>query len=314
MMVGAIFIFRYKKYNLNIFERMLKIMDTCRYKRGQIWMYSDNDLTSFKPGVQRSDRPILIFSNDRGNESCESIIALMITSNSTKGGYSVNVPFKNIHGETNVILCNQIQTVSKSDLRRYICTVSDSILSQVEKAHAIAVGTPATEIETKIDKIYTILEDLSVIKSNSLHNTSTDEAVIADVACELQKIYSKMAQYHDATVLDLKSTVSSLSDNNAKLRMGLISNSGAENSDPVELSKKKVAGSHISTTAPAKRSPSKRKPSGYWTAERIDEFVSDKQSMSLQDWMKKYDYTSEKSAMKAYYTYKGRRNGDNYGQ
>lgn len=279
------------------------MMDTCRYKRGQIWMYSDNNLTSFKPGVQRSDRPILIFSNDKGNESCESLIALMITSNSAKGGYSVNVPFNNIHGETNVILCNQIQTISKSDLRRYVCTVSDSVLAQVEKAHAIAVGTPATEIETKIDKIYTILEDLSVIKSNSLHNTSTDEAVIADVACELRKIYSKMAQYHDATVLDLKSNISSLSDNNAKLRMGLISNNERENSSPAKLSTESSTGSSVSATTSGKSS-NKRKPSGYWTPERIDKFVRDKHTMSLQDWMKKYDYTSVKSAMKAYYTYK----------
>ena len=293
---------------------MLKMIDTCRYKRGQIWMYTDSNLASFKSGVQRSDRPVLIFSNDRGNESCESIIALMITSNAAKSGYSVNVPFKNIHGETNVILCNQIQTVSKSDLRRYVCTISDSILSQVEKAHAIAVGTPATEIETKIDKIYTILEDLSVIKSNALHNTSTDETVIADVACELQKIYSKMARYHDATVLDLKSSISSLSDNNAKLRMGLISNSGAENSDPAELSNEKPTGSPSSINVVPKEMPNKRKPSGYWTSKRIDEFLSDMQNMPLQDWMKKYDYTSEKSAMKAYYTYKSKRNGDNSGR
>lgn len=290
------------------------MMDTCRYKRGQIWMYADSNPTTFKPGVQRSDRPILIFSNDKGNESSESIIALMITSNSTKGGYSVNVPFKNIHGETNVVLCNQIQTVSKSDLRRYVCTVSDSILAQVEKAHAIAVGTPATEVETKIDKIYTILEDLSVIKSNSLHNTSTDETVIADVACELQKIYSKMARYHDATVLDLKSSISSLSDNNAKLRMGLISSNEGENSSPAQLSTESSTSSPSSINAAPRKSSNKRKPCGYWTSERIDEFLRDKHSMSLQDWMKKYDYTSKKSAMKAYYAYTSKRNGDSCGR
>lgn len=283
--------------------------DVSRFKRGQIWLHVDSTST-FPQGVQKGTRPVLIFSSDRGNETNSSVIVLAITSNDKKGSRSVNVPFVSEGGSTNVILCNQINTVCKSELKQYLYTVSDSILEQVERAHNLAIGKPIDTVDEKIDKIYTMLEDLAVIKSNSLHDTSKDEKVIADVAYQLQKLYINMAHYHDATVEDLRSEISGLSDNNAKIRMGLDKALPKPSDDTLLRSSSDISDTSTPVSKSAKRSSSAstRKPAGYWTTTRIDDFLSDKNTMTLSDWMSKYGYTSEKSAMKAYYTYSSKRN------
>lgn len=288
--------------------------DVVTYKRGQVWIMKDDikDKSCFSgSSVQRGTRPVLIFSSDRGNKSSSTVIILKITSHSEKGQLAVNVPYTDESGKPNVILCNQIATIDKSDLIKYIYTISDSIMDKVEAAHKIATDTSATQIDDKIDKIYKILEDLSVIKSNAMHNTSKDEKVIEDVASELQRLYADMSKYHDSTVAELKNSIPAINDHNAKLRMGLSKTNSEVNPNPSVADDKSAVDTKVvnSTSKPRKRKPStSQKPKGYWTEDRIKEFVVDKSALTFNDWMEKYEYTDRKAIMKAYYTYSSKLN------
>lgn len=255
--------------------------------------------------VQQGNRPAVIFSSDFGNRTNSTVIVLKITSCSEKGSKSVNVHYLDESGKSNVVLCNQITTVDKSDLLEYMYTLSDETMRKVETAHQLATDTVPVKVDDKIDKIYKILEDLAVIKSNCLHDTSRDEKFIAEIANELQKLYANMSKYHDSTVEELRNSIPAINDSNAKIRMGL-HNVGKSTES------KSSSENNVNDLSKGNRNSGKqsrvRKPSGYWTDERIKEFVSDKDKLPLNDWMEKYKYTDRQTIMKAYYTYSSKLN------
>ena len=282
--------------------------DVLIHKRGQVWILKDevrDKSNILGSSVQRGTRPVLIFSSDKGNETNNTVIVLKITSHSEKAPYSVNVGFINENGKPNAILCNQVATVDKSDLVRYCYTVSDEIMSKVEKAHQLATDTVPPDINNKIEEIYKILEDLAVIKSNHMHDTTKDEKMIADVAFELKKLYANMSKYHDSTAEELRNSIPAINDYNAKQRMGVSTNATKSKQASVHS---EVNVNSSSDSVKCERASRDRKPSGYWTTERIQQFISDKATLPLDEWMKKYGYTDRKTLMKAYYTYSSKLN------
>lgn len=263
-----------------------------------------------KGSVQHGNRPALIISSDIGNKTSTIVTALKITSVTTKSNKSVNVSFINSDGKTNVILCNQITTIDQSDLLEYMYTLSDDIIAEVEKSIDISLGRNREDIDTKIDNIYTILEDLKVFKANQYHDTSKDEEFISDVAGQLKELYVNMAKYHDSSVEDVKKNLISLNEASTNARLNI------NKPKPVDIkdnctSKNEVVDSNTSVKSSLKRrrTPNRsNKPKGYWTEERIRSFIEDKKIMSIEDWMKKYDYTDRQAIMKAYYTYSSKLN------
>lgn len=41
----------------------------------------------------------------------------------------------------------------------------------------------------------------------------------------------------------------------------------------------------------------------YWTPDKVNEFISDKDKLTLDEWMNKWGYTDRKAIMKLYYTF-----------
>jgi mRNA interferase MazF len=87
-------------------------------------------------------RPAVVISNDRANEYSNTISVLPITSKVhdlypfevflSKEEYKLSTDSK--------IKCNQIRTVDKSRLLRFICQLSPSIMKEVEQALLIHLG------------------------------------------------------------------------------------------------------------------------------------------------------------------------------
>ncbi len=84
---------------------------------------------------QRGKRPVLIIQNNVGNHFSPTTLVAPITSSKKKRNLPVHVPVEsNRLYKDSVILCEQIQVMDKSRLRKKLCTLSDDVMEQVNKA------------------------------------------------------------------------------------------------------------------------------------------------------------------------------------
>ena len=107
--------------------------------RGEIWLVSLEPVIGHETG---KTRPALVISNDRSNQFAETITILPITSKTEK-----LYPFETFisKGETNLpkdskVKCNQIRTIDKKRLVRFLSKISDKRLQEVEQSLLIHLG------------------------------------------------------------------------------------------------------------------------------------------------------------------------------
>lgn len=110
-------------------------------KRGDIF-YAD--LSPVIGSEQGGTRPVLIIQNDIGNKYSPTIIVAAITSqiNKAKLPTHVEISYED-HGlnKDSVILLEQIRTIDKRRLKDKIGRISDELMSKVNQALMISVGT-----------------------------------------------------------------------------------------------------------------------------------------------------------------------------
>ena len=109
-------------------------------KRGDIYFA---DLDPVIGSEQGGFRPVLIIQNDLGNRFSPTVIALPLTSKTGKAPLRTHVPLVPPQGggsRPSLILCEQVRTLEKSRLGRYLGTLRPEKLLLVERALAAAVG------------------------------------------------------------------------------------------------------------------------------------------------------------------------------
>lgn len=109
-------------------------------KRGDIYFA---DLDPVIGSEQGGFRPVLIIQNDLGNRFSPTVIALPLTSKTGKAPLRTHVPLVPPQGgvsRPSIILCEQVRTLEKSRLGRYLGTLRPEKLLLMERALAAAVG------------------------------------------------------------------------------------------------------------------------------------------------------------------------------
>lgn len=107
-------------------------------RRGDIWMA---DLRIGAVGSEQGEiRPVLVVQNNIGNKHSPTVTVVPLTSR-TKN----NLPTHVILNEPclpsrSIALVEQIRTIDKSRLIRYIGRISKSIMNRINEAIAIQVG------------------------------------------------------------------------------------------------------------------------------------------------------------------------------
>jgi len=102
------------------------------YKRGEIYFA---DLDEFGVGSEQvGTRPVLIVQNNIGNRFSPTVIVACITSNLLK----TNIP-THVRWEESLILCEQIKTIDKARLGRFVTTISPVQMQQVNRALSISL-------------------------------------------------------------------------------------------------------------------------------------------------------------------------------
>ena len=119
-------------------------------KRGEIYFAN---LDPVQGSEQGGMRPVLIIQNDLGNKFSPTVIVLPLTSRMGKTPLRTHVPVLPPMGglqKPSVILCEQVRTLEKSRLRRYMGMLRGDKMQQVERALSVALG--GMEIAGEIDK------------------------------------------------------------------------------------------------------------------------------------------------------------------
>ena len=104
-------------------------------KRGQVYLA----VLTGKGCEQRGKRPVLILQNNVGNHYSPTTLIAPITSSKKKRNLPVHVPVEsNMLYKDSVILCEQIQVMDKSRLRKILCTLNPEVMEKVDRALAVS--------------------------------------------------------------------------------------------------------------------------------------------------------------------------------
>jgi mRNA interferase MazF len=118
-------------------------MPTSFPQRGEIYFADLDPVVGHEQGGRR---PVLIIQNDLGNQFSPVLIVAAITSAPTKAACPVDVPI--VSGNTGLfkgsrIMLNQIKTIDKRRLERYIGQLDDAQMEQVDQALIMSLGLHA---------------------------------------------------------------------------------------------------------------------------------------------------------------------------
>lgn len=108
-------------------------------KRGDIYMALLDPVIGSEQGGRR---PVLIVQNDRGNRHSPTVIAVPLTSSEKKGRLPTHVQLPAGEGgleKPSVILCEQVRTLEKTRLTRYMGSLAQAKLKEVEAALSVSL-------------------------------------------------------------------------------------------------------------------------------------------------------------------------------
>ena len=111
-----------------------------KIKRGEIFLAI---LEPVKGSEQGGIRPVLVIQNDTSNQYSPTTIIAPITSKIYEKDYHTNVFIKKEESKLDkdsTILLNQIRTIDKSRIKKYISNLNYLIMNKVDLAIKVSLG------------------------------------------------------------------------------------------------------------------------------------------------------------------------------
>lgn len=157
-----------------------------------------------------SDRPAVIISNDGNNETSPIVQIVYLTSSHRKKLSPMHVELKSL-GEHSIAMCEQIYTIDKSRLERYITTINQNEINNINKSVSFCLGIDSVNCSTvfkkwenyiKRNKINIVLEQEHLIES-------TENQAIKNLRNEIEilrqekELYKNLAQINETKYQDL---------------------------------------------------------------------------------------------------------------
>lgn len=276
--------------------------DFMKVKRGMVFMYDINPNISktnvpklkLQTGREITDckmygmRGYLVVSNDVNNMYSNTCNILPISS-SSRDDLPMRVKF-NYQGKDLEIMCEHIYTVNTEELLRYAYTLSDEIMSQVDKALSSQLGIVSEQerqINLSLDRLESIIQGIITQKASEiLTPKKADEVDIQDAIDRISEgLLSKVGVPSD--VIAPKSTSSQIDkfyQRYPQMR---------QNQDEVVRPSVKVESTPNDTEGKAGKpnsSTSSPAPRRKWTIESMQEFMDDVSRLSPQEMVKNYGF------------------------
>ena len=113
-------------------------------KRGDIYYAKLDPIVGSEQG---GVRPVLVISNDVGNQHSSTVIVAAITSKKVGRDFSTHVCFKRIRGlpQPSVVLLEQIRTIDKRRLKAKITHLGEQYMKQIITPLLISIGVDNIE-------------------------------------------------------------------------------------------------------------------------------------------------------------------------
>ena len=112
--------------------------ETIRIKRGEIY-YAD--LSQVIGSEQGRTRPVMILQNDTGNYYSPTTIVASITGRTDKNDIPTHTRIVCVGlPRTSIILLEQLRTIDKSRIKKYVRCADERVMHEVDKALAISLG------------------------------------------------------------------------------------------------------------------------------------------------------------------------------
>lgn len=141
-----------------IYEKRLKIV-----YRGEVWIA---ELPLNQSNIQGGRRPILVISNNACNKYSTVITAIPLTTKKNKRkDLPTHVDIISDTGVENTVLCEQLLTVSRMDIQKFLYRLDEEQMKQVEKCLQIQLGL----IEIRRESMKMFLN--TITNENSLNST-----------------------------------------------------------------------------------------------------------------------------------------------
>ena len=145
-----------------------------KFKRGDIYYANLNPVIGSEQG---GTRPVLIISNDVGNKHSPTVIVAPITSRiHTKAKLPTHTLINDFEGldKNSIILFEQIRTIDKQRLRKYVGMLSTVIMARADKALAISISLRRSIMnEIKVDKNVAALKLIEILLEKGMINQAT---------------------------------------------------------------------------------------------------------------------------------------------
>ena len=114
------------------------------YRRGDIYIAN---LNPFRGSEQGGTRPVLVLQNNDGNFYCPTLIVAPLSSKLKKTNLPTHFLLKKGHGlyTDSIVELEQIKTIDKSRVQRYIGKITPEQMSGVEDAIRESLGMEIPE-------------------------------------------------------------------------------------------------------------------------------------------------------------------------
>lgn len=170
-------------------------------KRGDIVLC---DLGFGEGSEQSGIRPCVVIQNDKGNRYSTTLIVAAITSSSSKAKMPTHIEIDEKCGldKASVILCEQIRTIDKNRVKKFIGSVNRDVREKIDKALMVSVevfkngelavkeqAVKVKSIEETLISIYDICNDKDTIEK--IIFTYKLEYQLLENMCKKYRLYMK---------------------------------------------------------------------------------------------------------------------------
>ncbi len=114
------------------------------YRRGDLYMAN---LNPFKGSEQGGTRPVLVLQNNDGNYYCPTLIVALLTTKIKKQNQPTHYYLEKVRGlcAPSIVELEQIKTIDKMRIQRYIGKLLPDQMSGVEDALRCSMGLEIPE-------------------------------------------------------------------------------------------------------------------------------------------------------------------------
>lgn len=153
------------------------------FLKGELYWVNTSDAIGSE---EKTGRPGVIISSDYGNERASTVVVAYTTAQPKMGG--INPPIYT-SGIKRHVMCNQLRTVDKSRIERYIGTLTENEMNMVERGIRGALDIKYRDLEDELKEQKDIIRkrDIEIDMLRRQYELVLNQLVEMKVAADVQE-------------------------------------------------------------------------------------------------------------------------------